>query len=121
MTRYKYFKVERQGDVPVIHLIDAQFFEHINIAELADDLADFLEAEKPGKLLLNFAGITRCPTEFIGSVLSTRERVAARGGEVKLYGMSAGIRELFKVTKLEGTVLAIYDTADDALKAFADS
>jgi anti-anti-sigma regulatory factor len=120
MYRHKYFKVERQGDVPVIHLVDARFFDHINIAELADELADFLEAEKPRKLLLNFAGITHCPTEFMGSVLSTRERVAAHGGEVKLYGMSAGIRELFKVSRLDGTVLGIYDTADDALKAFAD-
>jgi anti-anti-sigma factor len=101
----------------VIHA-DALLLERGVIFEWSDALAEFIEREKPGKLLVSFEQVKRFSSEAIGALIRAHRRVQAYSGQLKLCGLDPVARAMFRTANLDGTVFEIFDSCQQARESF---
>ena len=118
MADHKHFHVQQDGQVTIIQLVDLRLFDTLIISELQDELINYLEADRPSQVLVNFDGVTHCSTSVINALLKAKKRVLESGGTLKLCTMTEPIREAYRMLNLDGTVFEIYDSSADAIAAF---
>lgn len=117
MTNAKSFEVKQVGPVTLIQPREAEIVRRNIINDLSDELVEFVQKEKPTQIVLTLKRVTRYSSEAIGGLIRMERRVRALGGRVKLC-MNDDLRELFKVTRLDGTLFDIYPTESDAVASF---
>jgi len=118
MADYKRFDVTHEDDVTILWLVDAELSDLVLQDAVHEELMALVEADKPSRLLIDFGAVQYCTTGIIGSLLTTRKRVVAGGGEFKLCGLTKHVHDAFKALNLENTVFDVYATRDAALAAF---
>ena len=69
------------------------------------------------KLALNLSGVSYIDSSGLGETVACYTTAKGKGGEVKLVGATARIKDLLVMTKLI-TVFDSYDTLDEAVAAF---
>ena len=62
--------------------------------------------------------MTRCSTAVINAMLLVKKKLLSADGEVKLCNVSDGIRHVYQMLNLDGTVFEIHDSLPQALQAF---
>lgn len=117
MTEYKSFDYKQLGPVVLVQPREPEIVRRNLINDLSDDLVQFVEQQKPTALVLSLKRVARYSSEAIGGLIRLERRVRALGGRVKLC-MNAELRELFKVTRLDGTLFEIYESESDAVASF---
>ncbi|MBC8352505.1 MAG: STAS domain-containing protein [Planctomycetes bacterium] len=117
-SEYQHLIVRLAGDVLVIELIDPKLFDTTTVTQLQDELLLLVGTEQPNKAIVDFGRVVHCSTAVINGLLRAKKRVLANDGQLKLCGMTAGIRDAYKMLNLDGTVFQIHDTLDDAILAF---
>jgi anti-anti-sigma regulatory factor len=117
-SEYQHLVVRRAGDVLVVELIDPKLFDTTTVTQLQDELLLLVETERPFKAIVDFSRVVHCSTAVINGLLRAKKRVTAHGGQLKLCGMTAGIRDAYRMLNLDGTVFQIHDTFDNAVLAF---
>ncbi len=118
MEPQKRFDVELEGGVTIVRLNDPKLHEMILISELHDELLEYVGRHEPRKLLVDFAMVTQCSSAVINSILLTRKRLAAYGGEIRLCSMHQPVRQAFRLLRLDGTLFQIDESLPEALRAF---
>ncbi len=76
-----------------------------------------LVAEDHKKVALNLSGVSYVDSSGLGETVACYTTAKGKGGEVKLVGATARIKDLLVMTKLI-TVFDSYDTLDEAIAAF---
>ncbi|MBI2479226.1 MAG: STAS domain-containing protein [Planctomycetia bacterium] len=117
-SEYQHLVVRREGDVLVVELIDPKLFDTTTVTQLQDELLLLVDTERPIKVIIDFSRVVHCSTAVINGLLRAKRRVNANGGQLKLCGMTGGIRDAYKMLNLDGTVFQIHDTFDSAVLAF---
>jgi|CXWL01.1.fsa_nt_gi anti-anti-sigma regulatory factor len=117
-SEYEHLRVRREDEVLVVELIDPKLFDTITVTQLQDELLRLVDAERPRKAIVDFGRVVHCSTAVINGLLRAKRRIIANGGELKLCGMTVGIRDAYKMLNLDGTVFQIHDTLADAALAF---
>lgn len=117
-NEYQHLLIRREGDILVVELIDPKLFDTITVTQLQDELLLLVDTERPSKAVVDFVRVVHCSTAVINGLLRAKKRVLANGGQLKLCGMTAGIRDAYKMLNLDGTVFQIHDTLADAAIAF---
>jgi anti-sigma B factor antagonist len=74
-------------------------------------------AEGHKKLALNLSGVSYIDSSGLGETVACYTTAKGKGGEVKLVGATARIKDLLVMTKLI-TVFDSYDKLDEAIAAF---
>lgn len=118
MSQYKCFEVQQHVDVTVVHLLDQKMLDRFMINEMKDELLQMVDSQKPQKMVINFGGVTRLSSEVLGALITSWKHVAENGGRLRLAGMSDGIREVFRITRLEGRIFEIFPSVNEALVGF---
>ena len=118
MADYTYIDRWDSDGVTVVDVANPRLLDRLFINELGDELIAFVESERPAKLLISFGRVTYCSSEVIGSLIRARARVTSEGGKMKLCLMNDQVRELFRITNLDGTIFEIFDSDDEALASF---
>ena len=108
------FTAEAIGDVVVV-VLGVDELDAGNVAALKRDVAPVLEAHT--KVLLDLSGMRFLDSSGLGFFLSCLRKVMAKGGDLKLCGMSEQVRAVFELLRMQ-RILEIYDTREDALRAF---
>lgn len=103
--------------IPVIILADVKFLDRETIQGAQDEMVHYLNTAKPTLLIINFQDVAAISSEFISTLLRCREYVKSVNGEFCLSNMNPAVRMAFKVTKLDGTLLHIFDTVALAVEA----
>ena len=103
--------------IPVVFLTDVKFLDRETIQGAQEELIAYLETAQPTSLIINFQDVAAISSEFISTLLRCREYVKSVGGEFCLSNMNPAVRMAFKVTKLDGTLLHIFDTVALAVEA----
>lgn len=117
MPDFKTFDIKQVGPVVLIQPRELEIVGRNLINDLADDLVEYVQKEKPTAIVVSLKRVTRYSSEAIGGLIRMERRVRAQGGRVKLC-MNHELRELFKVTRLDGTLFDIYDSESDAVASF---
>jgi anti-sigma B factor antagonist len=107
--------VDTIGDVAVVSL-PVEELDASNVGEFKRDMAPVLEAHT--KLVFDLHGLRFTDSSGLGAFISCLRHVNARGGDVKLGGMSKSVRAVFELVRLH-RIFDIYSTPEEAVRAFA--
>jgi anti-sigma B factor antagonist len=107
--------VDRAGDVAVA-VLPVDELDASNAAEFKRDIAPVVEANM--KLVFDLSRLRFVDSSGLGAFLSCLRQVNARGGDLKLYGMSKPVRTVFELVRLH-RIFDILTTREEAVRAFA--
>jgi anti-sigma B factor antagonist len=107
--------VDTTGDVTVVRLLGEEL-DASNVSEFKRDMAPVLEDST--KLVFDLHRLRFTDSSGLGAFISCLRHVNARGGDVKLCGMSPQVRTVFELARLH-RIFAIYSTLEEAIRAFA--
>jgi anti-sigma B factor antagonist len=87
-----------------------------NAGEFKRDIAPVLEANT--KLVVDLSRLRFVDSSGLGAFLSCLRQVNAKGGDLKLCGMSKQVRGVFELVRLH-RIFDILGTTEEAVRAFA--
>ena len=106
--------VDHRGDVAVV-VLPVEELDASNVGEFKRDIAPVLEAHT--KLVFDLSRLRFVDSSGLGAFLSCLRHVNAKGGDVKLCGMSKPVRTVFELVRLH-RIFAILGTQEEAVRAF---
>ncbi len=87
-----------------------------NVGEFKSAIAPALEAH--AELILDLSRLRFVDSSGLGAILSCLRQLTARGGDLKLCGMTKQVRAVFELVRMH-RIFDIYATQGEALHAFA--
>ena len=106
--------VEQVGDV-AIAAIPVEELDASNAGEFKRDVAPVLEAHS--NLVLDLSRLRFVDSSGLGAFISCLRKLNARGGDLKLSGMSKQVRAVFELVRMH-RVFDILPTTQEAVRAF---
>jgi anti-sigma B factor antagonist len=110
-------KFERVGDV-TIALVPVEELDASNAAEFKGDVAHLLEGTT--KVVFDLSRLRFVDSSGLGAFISCLRKLKAKGGELKLCGMSKQVRAVFELVRMH-RIFDILPTREDAVHAFVIS
>ena len=86
-----------------------------NAGEFKRDIAPVLQANI--RLVLDLSRLRFVDSSGLGAMLSCLRQLGAKGGDLKLCGMSKQVRGLFELVRMH-RIFDIYGTKEEAVHAF---
>lgn len=115
MQVQKFFDVELHNGVTVMRLISEDSVDHLLINELQRAIVNFVEQERPMKLLIDFTQVRRFSSETINALIRARRRLLDYHAKMCLCAMRPEIHEVFRLMRLDGTVFEIVESEADGI------
>lgn len=106
---------DKVGDVTVA-VVPMQELDASNSVEFKRDVAPLLDATT--KLVFDLSRLRFVDSSGLGAFISCLRRLNAKGGDVKLCGMSKQVRAVFELVRMH-RIFDIYATKEEAVHAFA--
>ena len=108
------FEMEEIGPVMILTL-EGDVLDANNSPEFKQEVSPLLEAGS--QVIFDLSGMRFIDSSGCGALLSCLRKLKAKGGDLKLFGLSKQVRSLFQIIRLD-QILGTHETRDDALKAF---
>jgi anti-sigma B factor antagonist len=115
--RRRRLDVVDKDDVAVVNFVDKKILDEQNIQMIGDDLFRLVDELGRRKILLNFRNVEFLSSAALGKLITLNRKVQAVRGKLILCGISAEIKEVFQITKLD-KLFTIEVEEEAALKAF---
>jgi anti-sigma B factor antagonist len=74
--------------------------------------------QSTNNLVFDMSGVQFVDSAGLGAILSCLRQVNAAGGDMKVFGLSKGVRALFELVRMH-KVVEIHNTREEAVSAFA--
>ena len=107
--------LEKVNDVAVA-AVPVEELDASNVAEFKRDMAAVLHGQR--ELVLDLSRLRFVDSSGMGAILSCLRQLTAKGGDLKLCGMSRQVRTVFELVRMH-RIFDIYGTAEEAVRAFA--
>jgi anti-sigma B factor antagonist len=105
---------DKVGDVAVCAM-PVEELDASNAEEFKRDIASLLETN--GKVVLDLSRLRYVDSSGLGAFISCLRKLNAKGGDLKLSGMSTQVQGVFELVRMH-RVFDILPTKDDAVRAF---
>jgi anti-sigma B factor antagonist len=105
---------DKVGAVTVA-IIPVDELEASNAGEFKRDIAPILQADS--RLVLDLSQLKFVDSSGLGALLSCLRQLSAKGGDLKLCGMSKQVQALFELVRMH-RIFDIYGTREEAVNAF---
>ncbi len=106
---------ETLGDVMVARIKG----DHLDASTVEDfKAAAHPVIEKSMKIVLDMGSLNFVDSSGIGAIISCLRKLNAKGGDLKLCGLSKPVRSLFELVRMH-RIFDIFETSDEAVAAFA--
>jgi len=106
---------DKIGDVGVA-AVAVEELDASNAGDLKRDMAPVLEANT--KLVLDLSRLRFVDSSGLGAFISCLRKLNAKGGDLKLCGMSKQVRAVFELVRMH-RIFDIYGMKEEAVRAFA--
>jgi anti-sigma B factor antagonist len=106
--------VDKIGSVAVA-MVPVEELDASNSGEFKRDIAPVLEANS--RLVLDLGQLRFVDSSGLGAMVSCLRQLTAKGGDLKLCGMSKQVRGLFELVRMH-RIFDIYSTREEAVHAF---
>jgi anti-sigma B factor antagonist len=106
--------IEKVGNVAVT-AIPVEELDAGNAGEFKRDIAPLLDAH--ANLVLDLSRLRFVDSSGLGAFISCLRKLNAKGGDLKLCGMSKPVRAVFELVRMH-RVFDILATREDAVRAF---
>ena len=106
--------VDKVGEVAVV-AVTVDELDAGNVGEFKRDIAPVLEANT--SLVLDLSRLRFVDSSGLGAFISCLRKLNAKGGDLKLSGMSKQVRAVFELVRMH-RVFDILGTKEEAVRAF---
>ena len=106
---------DKMGDVTVA-VLPMEELDASNSTQFKGEVAPLLEATT--KLVFDLSRLRFVDSSGLGAFISCLRKQNAKGGDVKLCGMSKQVRGVFELVRMH-RIFDIYGTKEEAVHAFA--
>lgn len=110
-------KTKEHEGVMICVFTDQKILDEGLIEKLAEELREVADANKGGRILLNFGGVSFMSSQMLGKLSYVNKKCKADETELKLCNLSDNLFDIFKITALD-KVLDICKTEEKALASF---
>lgn len=107
-------QVENRQNV-IVAEIPVKELDAGNSADLKVAMAKILE--NGSRLVIDFRRMQFIDSSGLGAILSFLRQVSARGGDLKLCGMTKQVRSAFELVRMH-RIFDIFETREEAVRAF---
>jgi anti-sigma B factor antagonist len=98
-----------------VALIPVDELDASNAGELKREIAPLLEANT--RLVIDLSRLRFVDSSGLGAMLSCLRHLSAKGGDLKLCGMSKQVRATFELVRMH-KIFDIFSTREEAVHAF---
>ncbi len=105
---------EQMGDVTVA-TVPMEELDASNSADFKRDIGSVLDSTT--KLALDLSRLRFVDSSGLGAFISCLRKLNAKGGDLKLYGMSKQVRAVFELVRMD-RIFDILATKDEAVAEF---
>ena len=106
--------VEKAGEVTLVEIV-SENLDASNERVFKQDMSPVLESDL--RVALDLSQLQFVDSSGLGAILACLRRVNARGGDLKLYGMTRPVRALFELVRMH-RVFEIYNSRDEVVESF---
>jgi anti-sigma B factor antagonist len=103
------------GDVTVVE-VPTEELDAGNSADFKREVTPLLDATT--KIVFDLSRLRFVDSSGLGAFISCLRKLNAKGGDVKLCGMSKQVRGVFELVRMH-RIFDIYPTKEEAVRAFA--
>ncbi|MBL8763566.1 MAG: STAS domain-containing protein [Phycisphaerae bacterium] len=112
-------RVWQEGEIRVIELLDRAPGDEQRIARIESEILDNTGSIDTPRVVLSLAQVRVVSSPVLKALLHVRNRIKARGGEVRLADLDRNLERVFQATKLN-QVFEICPTSRDAIRSWLD-
>jgi anti-anti-sigma factor len=110
--------VEKRRTGVSISLLATELNDESILKEVEDQVVEFVKVHTPKRVVIDFGSVRFMSSMMLRSLIRIRDWVIGNNGQLRLAAISPSIREVFRITQLEGRLFLIHDTVDEAFDAF---
>ena len=118
MQQGNIIKLETYGKITVISFLTASISGGSDVDEVAGDVRDYIDKEKPSKVIVDFTGVKFFSSQVLGMLVDIWKRLKKFDGRVIISAINPELSRVFKITNLD-TLFDFYPDRQAALDAFA--
>ncbi|QDU92740.1 STAS domain-containing protein [Lignipirellula cremea] len=110
--------VEHCNDLTIVRFAFENLADGNRARATAEALLSFGTIVRPEKTIVDFSNVNMISPKVINALLELRKQMTSFGGQVKIAGLSTGVREVFQILHLDGSVFEIHNSTTGAERAF---
>ena len=120
MSSYRFFTTEQNGGVTIVSPVDP-YLQGTALAELLrHELLQIVDTTGSESVVVDFRNVKLISSSVVSSLLGVKRHLKAANTPFLLCGMSDSLRHVFRTLNLDGTILTIVDSVEQALDANND-
>lgn len=108
---------ESRDDILIIRVRDPRLVDESVLETLEKDVLELLDKSTDERVILDFEPVQFMSSSMLGKLIKIEKKCKGYKAKLKLSGVSAEIRQVFKITKLD-KVFDIEKDLESARKAF---
>jgi anti-anti-sigma factor len=85
----------------VVSFQDASISDVEEINSLSDKIAEYVDKNRPSKLIFDFKHVKFFSSQVLGMLLSMRAKLSANEGEVLISSINPQLHRVFRITNLD--------------------
>ena len=110
-------RVKKVNDVTQVEFVDRNILDEANIQLIGEELASIIDGSPSPKLLISFSNVDHLSSAALGALITCRNKLNTKGGQLRLSDIDPQIYEVFVITKLN-KLFEIHPTAQEAIGSF---
>lgn len=110
-------RITNKDNVTFVEFIDRNILDEMNVQAIGEEIGSLVEGSQHPRMLISFANVDHLTSAALGALITVRNKVKAKNGELKLADIDPQIHEVFEITRLTN-LFDIHATSQDALKSF---
>ncbi|MCK4887341.1 MAG: STAS domain-containing protein [Planctomycetes bacterium] len=101
MAEEEIIEIEYSGNCAVVVFKAASLSSSKQISELSDTLRDFVEEQKPTKMIFDFEAVKFFSSQVLGILLDMRKRLKEFDGKIVISAIDPQLYRVFRITNLD--------------------
>lgn len=111
-------RITERNTVTCVEFIDRNILDEMNVQAISDEIGGLIDGAAKPRMLISFANVDHLTSAALGALITIRNKVKGKDGELRLADIDPQIYEVFEITRLTG-LFNIHDSTDDAMSAFS--
>ena len=101
MEEKKGIEITTQSQASVVSFQSASISDVEEINSISQTISDFIEKNKPLKLIFDFGKVKFFSSQVLGMLLNLRTKLSVFNGEIIIIAINPQLHRVFKITNLD--------------------
>ncbi|MCA9285725.1 MAG: STAS domain-containing protein [Phycisphaerales bacterium] len=110
-------RTHETNGITKVEFVDRNILDEANIQQIGEEIGRLIDGQVNPKLLISFSNVDHLSSAALGTLITIRNRINSKDGQLRLSDINPQIYSVFKITKLN-RLFQIFDTAQQAMASF---